>query len=149
MHAHCADAQCFQALKNILDIVFEARTCACLCLITKPYMSRFEFLKFLYHWNKVHLRVFVSILNIYTYACLFLYTSYINLLWIIFILFIFHFFLTILFIHDKCREITLFNAHILIRLKIVMFGIYDEYQSYIKHLKILILILSLFKYNHY
>ena len=61
----------------------------------------------------------------------------------------FPFYKTILFIHDKCRVITLFNAHNLIRLKIVMFGIYDEYQSYIKHLKILILLLSLFKYNHY
>ena len=57
----------------------------------------------------------------------------------------FPFYKTILFIYDKCRVITLFNAHNLIRLKIVMFGIYDEYQSYIKHLKILILLLSLFK----
>jgi len=40
---------------------------------------------------------------------------------------------------EKLRYLTL-----IIWLKIVMFGIYDEYQSYIKHLKIFILFLSLF-----
>jgi len=96
----------------------------------------------------VHLRVFVSILNI-THMLAFSYTLHISICYELYSFYLFSIFLTILFIHDKCRVITLFNAHNLIRLKIDMFGIYDEYQSYIKHLKIFILFLSLFKYNHY
>ena len=78
----------------------------------------------------------------------FSYTLHISICYELYSFYLFSIFLTILFIHDKCRVITLFNAHNLIRLKIDMFGIYDEYQSYIKHLKIFILFLSLFKYNH-